>query len=210
MIILFDLDGTLIDSRADLADAVNQTRSDYGFSVRPLPEIVACVGDGVKLLIRRAIPELPPELLDEAVARNKINYRARMLNRTTLYPGIAETVRTLAATHCLGVVTNKPGEFAEPILAELGIADCFKAIVGGGDAPLLKPDPAPLRLAAERIGRPLAPSDWMIGDHVVDLEAGRSAGIKTCFCSYGFGETRDCPHDLSISDPRQLLKDLPC
>lgn len=210
MIILFDLDGTLIDSRADLADAVNQTRGDYGFPVRALSEIVACVGDGVKLLIRRAVPELPPELLDEAVARNKVNYRGRMLNRTRLYPGIAETVRALSKTHSLGVVTNKPSEFAEPILAGLGIAECFKAIVGGGDVPFLKPDPAPLHLAAERIGRPLEPSDWMIGDHVVDLEAGRNAGIRTCFCSYGIGETRDFPYDLSISDPRQLLKDLPC
>jgi len=195
---LFDLDGTLIDSRADLALAVNLTRRDFGLPPQPDEAIVACVGDGMRRLIERAVPERP-ELWDDMIARQRENYGAHLLDQTTLYPGVREAVESLASRGWrLGIVTNKPGAFVRPILDGLGVLAHFGAIVGGGDCPLLKPDPAPLRLAASRLGTALDVDDWMVGDHVTDLASGRNAGIKRCFCRYGFGEARGEPYDMAV------------
>lgn len=202
---LFDLDGTLIDSRADIALAVNLTRRDFGLQPKTLDEIVACVGEGVRLLIERVTPERP-ELWDAMLARQREHYRAHLLNQTSLYPGVAETLKALrAAGWRLGVVTNKPSAMTRPILEGLGILDCFAAVVGGGDCEALKPDPAPLQLAAEIMGVVLAPDDWMIGDHVTDLEAGERAGIRRCFCRYGFGEARGATYDLAVDRLTEFL-----
>ena len=195
---LFDLDGTLIDSRADLALAVNLTRQEFGLSPKPQEAIVACVGEGVRALIERAIPERP-ELWDAMLARQRENYRAHYLDQTCLYPGVKETLFALCeAGWKLGVVTNKPGAFTRPILEGFGVLGCFGAVVGGGDCPKLKPDPAPLQLAAAQMGVALAPDDWMIGDHVTDLKSGHNAGIRCCFCRYGFGESRGEAYDLAV------------
>jgi hypothetical protein len=102
----------------------------------------------VRLLIERAIPERP-DLWEAMLARQRVHYGAHCLDRTVLYPGVADTLEALcAAGWRLAVVTNKPGPVTRPILEGLGIARFFGAVVGGGDTPALKPDPAPLRLAA--------------------------------------------------------------
>lgn len=195
---LFDLDGTLIDSRADIALAVNLTRQDFGLPPKPEREIVACVGEGVRLLIERASPERP-DLWDAMLLRQREHYRDHLLDQTALYPGVTQTLRHLCdAGWRLGVVTNKPGSFTRPILEGLGVLGYFGAVVGGGDCPELKPDPAPLRLAAAQLGVTLDAGDWMIGDHVTDLEAGRRAGVKRCFCRFGFGEVRGESYELAV------------
>lgn len=197
-IILFDLDGTLVDSRADIALAINLTRQDFGLPPRPEREIVACVGDGVKLLIQRAIPERP-DLWEAMAARQREHYRAHLLDQTALYPQVAESLRALKESGwALAVVTNKPGPMALPILEGLGVLGFFGAVVGGGDCEALKPDPAPLLLAAERLGAALTPADWMVGDHVSDLEAGARAGVRRCLCRYGFGEARGAVYERVI------------
>lgn len=202
---LFDLDGTLIDSRADLAAAVNLTRRDFGLEPRSAETILAAVGEGLRRLIEQAIPEYP-EHWGEMVARQREHYGAHLLDRTRLYPGVAETVRTLCERGWrLGVVTNKPAPFIRPILEGLGVVGAFGAVVGGGDGPFLKPDPAPLRLAAERMGCALEPTDWMIGDHFTDLAAGRNAGIRRAFCRFGFGEAREETYDLALDRMGELL-----
>jgi phosphoglycolate phosphatase len=202
---LFDLDGTLIDSRADIALAVNLTRQDFGLPPKSSGEIVACVGEGVRLLIERVTPDRP-ELWDAMLARQREHYRAHLLDRTVLYPGVAEALRALqAAGWALGVVTNKPGAMTRPILEGLGVLDCFSAVVGGGDCEALKPDPAPLLRAAAMMGVALSPDDWMIGDHVTDLEAGARAGLRRCFCRYGFGEARGAAYDLAIDRLDEFL-----
>jgi phosphoglycolate phosphatase len=203
--VLFDLDGTLIDSRADLATAVNLTRRDFGLEPRPMETILAAVGEGVRRLIEQAIPEYP-EHWEEMVARQREHYGAHLLDQTCLYPGVAETVRTLCERGWrLGVVTNKPAPFIRPILEGLGVAEAFSAVVGGGDCPHLKPDPAPLRLAAARMGSALQPTDWMVGDHFTDLAAGRNAGIRRAFCRFGFGEAREETFDLALDRMEELL-----
>lgn len=202
---LFDLDGTLIDSRADLALAVNLTRQDFGLPPRSEAEVIACVGEGMRLLIERAIPERP-ELWDAMVQRQRVNYLAHCLDNTTLYPGVLETLAALgAAGWHLGVVTNKPGTITGPILEGLGIARCFGAVVGGGDCPALKPDPAPLLQAAAQMGVTLDAADWMVGDNFTDLEAGRRMGMKRCFCRFGFGTLRGEDYDLAVDRMTDFL-----
>jgi phosphoglycolate phosphatase len=195
---LFDLDGTLIDSGADLAAAVNLTRQDFGLPPLAPAAIVACVGDGMRCLIERAIPE-SPEHWDAMVVRQRENYRAHYLDQTRLYPGVREALAALReAGWALGVVTNKPTVFSRPILDGLGVLDFFGAVVGGGDCPELKPDPAPLRLAAVRLGTVLTADDWMVGDNVTDLKSGRLAGLRRCFCRYGFGSVQGESYDRAV------------
>jgi phosphoglycolate phosphatase len=196
---LFDLDGTLIDSRADIVLAVNLARQDFGLAPRPASEIEACVGEGVPALIRRAIPERP-DLWPELLACQRAHYRKHALDRTALYPGVLEALKGLSAKGWkMAVVTNKPSDVTTPILDGLGILRFFGAVVGGGDCESLKPDPAPLFLAASRLGVSLTPEDWMVGDHFADLEAGTRAGVRRCFCRYGFGDARGLSYELAVS-----------
>jgi len=202
---LFDLDGTLIDSRADLALAINLTRQDFGLAPLPEAAVVAAIGEGVRVLLARTIPEYAHDV-DALLVRQRAHYSAHFLDRTILYPDFAPVLRTLKARGWrLGVVTNKPAHFTRPILEGLGVCDVFDAIVGGGDCPTLKPDPAPLRLAAERMGATLDASDWMIGDHFTDLDAAANAGIQSCFCRFGFGEQRASTFTVAVESPSALL-----
>ena len=202
---LFDLDGTLINSRADLAAAVNLTRGDFGLPPLPEPDVVAAIGDGLRTLLARTIPECADDL-DALLERQRVNYSAHFLDRTVLYPNMGTVLRTLK-THGwkLGVVTNKPAIFIRPILDGLGVLDLFDALIGGGDCPQLKPDPTPLRLAAERMGTVLDENDWMVGDHFTDLDAAANAGIKSCFCRFGFGEQRTSAFTTAVDSPDALL-----
>jgi len=202
---LFDLDGTLIDSRADLACAVNLTRADFGLA--PLPEgvVVGAIGEGVRMLLTRTIPERADDI-DTLLERQRAHYSTHLLDQTTLYPNMAHVLRTLKAHGWrLGVVTNKPAYFTRPILEGLGVFPLFDAVIGGGDCPRLKPDPAPLHLAAERMGLTLDPHDWMIGDHFTDLDAAANAGIQSCLCRFGFGEQRASAFTAAVDTPDEIL-----
>ena len=185
--VIFDLDGTLIDSRADLALAVNLTRQDLGLPPLPQDQVVGYVGEGVRELLTRSLPECP-ERVEQALGINQRHYRAHLLDRTVLYPGVRAALEAFRALGTrLMVVTNKPREFTGLILEGLGVSPFLSSVVGGGDLPELKPDPAPLFLALERAG--CSPEgSWMAGDHFTDLEAGRRAGMKRCYCRYGFGD----------------------
>lgn len=205
--ILFDLDGTLIDSRADLALAVNLTRRDAGLPPLPDARVVEFVGEGLRTLVARALPERPEEL-DAAVERARGHYGRHLLDRTVLYPGVKAALAELRGLgYALAVVTNKPQEFTDTILRGLDIADAFLTTVGGGACPQLKPDPAPLHLALARCGAAAAGS-WMVGDHFTDLEAGRRAGLRRCFCRYGFGDPRGEGWDLAVDALPELPRAL--
>jgi phosphoglycolate phosphatase len=205
--IIFDLDGTLIDSRADLALAVNLTREELGLARIPQAQVVAYVGEGVRNLLTRAIPECP-ERLEQALAINQRNYRAHLLDQTRLYPGVAATLERFRQRNTpLMVVTNKPRAFTDLILEGLGISGFMAAVVGGGDCPGLKPDPAPVLMALERSGC-LAAGSWIAGDHFTDLEAGRRAGLQRCFCRYGFGDPGRETWDLAVDELTGLANHL--
>lgn len=203
---LFDLDGTLIDSLEDIALGINLTRQDFGLAMRTKPDIIACIGEGVGVLIQRAIPELAATHMAQLRERQKINYMAHCLDHTFLYPGIKETLVALCdAGWTLGVVTNKPGPYIRPILEGLGVWDCFAGVIGGGDCEKLKPDPQPLYVLAERMGVTLDANDWMIGDHYTDMEAGKNAKMKTCFCRWGIGHLGESSYTVAIDKPLELL-----
>ena len=208
--IFFDLDGTLIDSRADLATAVNLTRRDFHLPELPKAQIISFVGEGLRRLMARALPEDFPQL-DDAVTRANAHYGVHLLDQTTLYPGVAEALRKLGAQGWKrAVVTNKPREFIRPILAGLGIADEFETWIGGGDGAILKPEPEPVLLAAARLGMDDLRGSWMVGDHFTDLEAGRRAGLQRCFCRYGFGDLRGERFDLAVDSMLELAQVLDC
>lgn len=204
-ILIFDLDGTLIDSRADLASAVNLTRADFGLAALPLADVTVMVGDGVYNLMQRAVPGLlRPQDIEEAVAAMQRHYREHLLDQTFLYPGVAATLAALKPDWRLAVVTNKPETAARSLCDALGIGDFLDAVVGGGRCPHLKPRPEPLLLAMELAGASAAGS-WMIGDHRTDLGAAAAAGLKACFCAYGFGRQDNQRADAVISSFPALL-----
>lgn len=195
--VLFDLDGTLVDSRADLALAANLMRADHGLGPLPVAQIVAFVGHGIRRLVERTLEDAahPPDLGDALEAMRR-HYGEHLLDHTAAYPGAAEALRRVRALgYRTAVVTNKPEAPARRICRGLGLEEFIDTIVGGDSCPVLKPDPEPLRLALRRINADLRGS-WIVGDHMTDLEGGRRAGLKRCFCRYGFGspgsETPDC------------------
>ncbi|MGN0890739.1 MAG: HAD family hydrolase [Candidatus Spyradenecus sp.] len=202
--IFFDLDGTLIDSRGDIANSVNLTRADYGLPPLPLEAITKMVGNGARKLMERAMPDFA-DRLDELVANNKRQYAEHLVERTYLYPGVAQALAELKAMGChLAVTSNKTSELIPRILERLGVLAYFDVTVGGGDVPVLKPDPGLLHLAAERMGVAITPNDWVVGDNYTDLEVGRRAGLRVCRCAYGFGNPREESWEVAVDDLREF------
>lgn len=205
--IFFDFDGTLIESRADLAAAVNHTRRDYGLPEISEKAVVACVGNGARFLLENSIPELAGKF-EEVYPRYLENYELHMLDNVSLYPGVRETLEKLTDLGWgLGIVTNKPGFATRAILKHLDIADFFgDSVIGGDDCDEMKPSVKPLREAALRLGgHVLSENDWMVGDNWTDLDCGNSAGIKTAFCGWGFGFLKDRPYTVRIESFCELL-----
>lgn len=209
--IFFDMDGTLIDSRADLGATVNFTRQALGLAPIPLDEAISYVGCGARYLLEHAIPECAGKF-DEIWPMYTDHYRAHMLDATQLYPGVQ---RTLAELHDrgwkMGVNTNKPNFATRTILDHFGLSRYFgTAVVGGGDCPEMKPSDLPLRQAANQMGgHRLSSHDWMVGDNWTDMESGNRAGLKTAFCTFGFGHLRDSRCTLKINRLDELLRHCP-
>jgi len=178
--VVFDLDGTLVDSAADLALAVNHALRGLGLPERPPAEIATFVGEGAARLVERAVaPRL--ELLEPGLALWWEHYRDHLLDHTRLYPGMAELLRD--ARLPLAVHTNKPGSLARQILLGLGVLERFTAVVGGDEAPR-KPDPAGTRALLQRLG--VAPEQALyVGDSVVDLELARAVPMPLVTVSWG-------------------------
>jgi phosphoglycolate phosphatase len=183
----FDLDGTLIDSKADLCATVNHTRRDFGLSELDCDKILACVGLGAKHLLANSIPEVPN--VDESWAVFKSHYGEHMLESVTLYPGVRETLDELKRLGwLLGVNTAKPAFATKAILEHFGLDDFFgAAVIAGGDCDEMKPSPKPLFACAEKMNHIVTPNDWMVGDSWTDIRCGVAAGVKTAFCQFGFG-----------------------
>lgn len=189
LLLIFDLDGTLIDSRADLAAGINHMRMHYGLDPLPMEVIGGYVGDGVRKLVERSLQDADVDL-NEALEINTQYYRANLTVHTTLYPGVAEGLQCLKnAGHQLAVLTNKPGDPSREILKHFTLDHLFVAIIGGGDIAQLKPEPEGIFRCAERAGVPLE-RVWMVGDHYTDICVARNAGVKSAFVHYGFGEER--------------------
>lgn len=200
----FDMDGTVIDSRADLAATVNHTRRDLGLDERPEDEILSFVGHGAKRLLADAIPEAKDDSLLE---RFLSHYAEHMLEHVTLYPGVRRTLETLRARGwLLGVNTAKPAFAVKAILDKFGLAELFGAgVVAGGDCPEMKPSALPLRQCADRLGHVLSADDWMVGDNWTDIACAQNAGVKSTFCAFGFGKVLSTEPTVTIARFDALL-----
>ena len=185
-LLIFDLDGTLADTRADLATGINLMRAHYGLPPLSMEIIESFVGDGIRNLVERSLQGADVNV-DEALALDKKFYAEHMLDETVLYPGVTEGLKKLAeAGHLLAVLSNKPGDPSRTILNHLGVGHLFSWIIGGGDFPNLKPAPDGIVALLGATG--IAPENtWMLGDHHTDLEVAHNAGVKSGFVTYGIG-----------------------
>ena len=183
---LFDMDGTLVDSREDLAEAANGMRRKFGLPELSVERVTGYVGNGIRKLAERALEGAPVDV-NEALRALNAAYAECSTRRTRPYPGVDEGLRTLAAAGFdLGVVTNKPAEHAQRIIGAMGWAGLFRVRMAGGDTPELKPSPVPILEAMRRTGHS-AEETCMVGDHRTDLEAARRAGVRSVFLANGIG-----------------------
>jgi phosphoglycolate phosphatase len=186
-LVVFDLDGTLVDSSTDLANAVNALLAELGDSRLPDPQIVSMVGEGAAVLVQRAMTAsgLDPQT-PGALDRFLAHYNAHLLDYTRPYPGMVAALQKLAARLPLAVLTNKPGYATDRVLEGLGLREYFRETIGG-DTPFgRKPSPAGLKHLAEVANLPVA-SVLLVGDSPVDLATARNGGAQICLARYGFG-----------------------
>ena len=187
-LIVFDLDGTLIDSRRDLADATNALIVELGGTALSDDEVAAMVGEGAAVLIGRALAaagleRIPRGALDRFLAL----YDERLTVHTRPYPGIPEALNILRQDGVtLAVLTNKPERPTRQILDRLDLARSFQDVVGGDTDAGRKPDPAGMSGIIDRAGAS-AGSTILVGDSPIDLQTARAAGTRVCLARYGFG-----------------------
>jgi phosphoglycolate phosphatase len=206
-LLIFDLDGTLIDSKLDLAQAVNAARAHMALPPLDNESVFSYVGNGAPVLIRRALgPEFSDDEVRKALEFFLSYYREHMLDYTTLYPGVRESLDKLRndGVH-LAVLTNKPVRFSSAILDGLGVGRHFFRVYGGNSFAQKKPDPIGVEtlLAESRVSRERA---MIVGDSGVDVRTARNAGIRACGVTYGFQpETfADDPPDILVDRMEQL------
>ncbi len=185
--LVFDLDGTLVDSKEDIADALNRALGEMGYPPLSLDLIGRFVGNGINPLIARTVAAAGhPEREDDLRERFRDHYADGLLNKTGLFPGVAETLARLAGRYRMGLITNKPLRFTLPIVAGLHLSDYFGDAVYGGDSfPVIKPDPTSFFTIAKTYGVDPA-RGVMVGDSAVDIMTAKNAGAASVGVTYGF------------------------
>ncbi|HKA02546.1 MAG TPA: HAD-IA family hydrolase [Candidatus Solibacter sp.] len=200
-LLIFDLDGTLIDSKLDLAHAVNATRSHMGMTPLEHERVYSYVGNGAPVLIRRALGEAATEAqVQEALEFFLEYYREHYLDYTTLYPGVRESLDRLRdAGKRMAVLTNKPVRISKAILDGLAVGAHFFQVYGGNSFDFKKPHPIGVETLMREAG--VTPDrTLMIGDSSVDVQTAINAGIKSCGVTYGFQ-----PETLADPKPDRLV-----
>ena len=215
-LLVFDLDGTLIDSRLDLIHSVNATLRHFN---RPELEgqiIASYVGDGAPALVSRALGDADEILHREALQYFLGYYRLHKLDHTTVYEGIPEMLALLADANAqqandlqrlMAILSNKPVNPSRDIVHAFGLSDFFVHIYGGNSFSTKKPDPLGMRHILRETGVP-ADEALMIGDSAVDVLTGQNAGLWTCGVNYGFAPhtLAQVPPDVLIESPRELAE----
>jgi phosphoglycolate phosphatase len=206
--ILFDLDGTLVDTAPDMVAVLLGMQQDHGLSQLPYELARSHVSNGALGLIRLAFPEADDTLTKQLHQEYLDRYESAVCVDSTLFPELGELLDELDATgRPWGVVTNKPKRMTEPLLAGLGIGARAACSISGDTIPQRKPDPAPLLLASRQIGVPSEKTVY-VGDSVRDIDAGRAAGMFTIAATYGYIAAEDDPQsweaDLLVADTEEL------
>lgn len=211
-LIVFDLDGTLIDSRRDLADAANALIEERGGAPLPVDTIAGMVGEGAVLLVKRALGKAGVRLDPARDLPYFLDlYDRRLLVHTRMYDGTREMLDALGANAALAILTNKPQRHTDAILDGLGIANRFRWVIGGDTAHGRKPDPGGLRYLVAAAGATTV-TTLMVGDSAIDLKTARAAGVRICLVRYGFGfQTTEGlldPHgqELIADDPSAIVR----
>lgn len=182
-LLIFDLDGTLVNTLEDITHSVNFTLGRLGRPLLPLDAVRRYVGDGAAMLLTRALGE-HTDLLDEAIGIYTVHQSRNLVVRSQLYPGVKETLEHFRNLP-MAVVTNKTLEFSEPLLEQLGIRPYFGMVLGADAGLPLKPAPDAFRKIMNSLG--IAKEHTaVVGDGTTDVLAGRAAGITTCAVTYGF------------------------
>lgn len=183
--IVFDLDGTLINSRRDITTAVNRMRAERALPALTVAEVEAMVGEGARVLVRRALPAgRPREELKSAVASYLAHYAEVCLDTTRPYPGVPAMLATLAPSFSLAVLTNKGEELSRRILAGLGLERHLREVVGGDTLPTRKPNPGGVFLLADRLGIPVDQL-LVVGDSPIDARTAHAAGCAFVLALWG-------------------------
>lgn len=209
--VLFDLDGTLVDSAPELGTAADRMRTDRGLPSLPPDAYRHMAGSGARGMLGIAF-DITPDAPDFASLREEFfsNYEARMLLNTPVFDGVPELVAALHR-HGLrwGVVTNKSARFTDPLTRSIALFSTASAVVSGDTTPFSKPRPEPLLEAARRVG--VEPAECLyVGDDLRDIVAGRAAGMRTIAATYGYigavADIKSWAADASIESPLELLK----
>jgi len=188
-LIIFDLDGTLVDSRDDIANAVNFTLKKIGLKEKSISEISSHIGTGVEDLIRKSLGNKEEVLLKRALSVFEEHYKKHSTDNSVLYPNVKEILEYFKGKRKV-IVTNRNYEFALLTLKTLGIYDYFEHIIGGDDIGCMKPSSCPLDMSMQRLNASKEEA-IIVGDMDIDIVAGKKAGIVTCGVTYGIGKKED-------------------
>jgi phosphoglycolate phosphatase len=210
-LVIFDLDGTLIDSRLDLINSVNAMLRHFNHPELPGEVVASYVGDGAPMLVRRALGD--PE--DEKFFKDALEfflsyYREHKLDHTIVYEGIPDALRQIQANGSerkMAVLSNKPVNPSRAIVEALGLAPFFVRVYGGNSFETKKPDPLGVERLLSETGT-ARQSAMIVGDSSIDVLTGRNAGIATCGVTYGFAPHTLCevPPDVTVESPMELAE----
>ncbi|MGH8060889.1 MAG: phosphoglycolate phosphatase [Pseudoxanthomonas sp.] len=209
-LVVFDLDGTLVDSASDIAEAVNRTLVDWSLPWQQEAVIRGWIGDGARALVASAFAHAGKAIdLDEVMPGFMVHYADCLLLYPTVYPGVVETLRALRGKKvAVAVCTNKPERFVRPLLDALELGGYFECIVGGDTLPERKPSAVPLLHVVDHFGLQ-ASQCLMVGDSATDLQTAQAAGVPMALVTYGYLRGFD-PHSVPgvrvIDDMRELLE----
>jgi phosphoglycolate phosphatase len=205
-LLIFDLDGTLIDSLPDLVDATNDMRGSFGLAPLNAEQVRRLVGQGARSLVERALPGAAPGELAEGLQRFLGYNLAHIADKTRPYPGVVETLQALKVLgYALSVLSNKNVALCREVLSRLGIDEYFQTVLGADSLPFKKPSPEPVLAMLREFGV-TARECVLVGDSINDVAAGQGAGVLTVGCSYGYGDhTELLGADYRVGDFPSLL-----
>ena len=201
-VLIFDFDGVIIDSRDDIAGAVEYSLKHFGRPPLPRDEIISYIGWGADNLIRSCFKGCDDEVIREAISFYKKYYLDNSVKETKLYKNVEETLDFFKGKK-IALVTNKPEDISLSILDKLGVADRFNIVIGPESLKKLKPDPEGILKVLDAFGED-PKKTIMIGDTYTDVEAGKAAGTYTCRVTYGIGSTED----LLKASPDYIVDDI--
>ncbi len=201
--IIFDLDGTLVDTKKDIADSANKALIDLGLDSVPDEVVHSFVGQGISNLMEGCLGEQRASEVDEAVRLFRKHYEQNLTTFSCLYPGVLD-VLTHFKSKKIAVLTNKLEGLSSSILKDLNVLDRFESVWGGDTGPEMKPDPHGIETLLKQMGIEKEKA-VLVGDSTVDIQTGKNGGVRTCAVTYGF----DIRSKLELAQPDYLIDSMP-